>query len=200
MEKRIPFGGVGSSIAVLIFLFVLLSFFIYLGFENFILVMSDGFLAGGWDFWGVIGTGGTIIIGAMIYFYPSLKAANVSDRIEELERIRESEGLFKDVVISHKYFWIIFIVNIFFAYTLIAWLVLFFWAHAPGTVKIPELVANKIFKKEANDEKQKRASDDEDESRSSFEKKLKEVQDLLDKGLLTEEEAASRRAKIISEE
>ena len=193
MEKRIPFGGVGSSIAVLIFLFVLLSFFIYLGFENFISV-------GGWDFWGVIGTGGTIIIGAMIYFYPSLKAGNVSDRIEELERIRESEGLFKDVVISHKYFWIIFIVNILFAYTLIAWLVLFFWAHAPGTVKIPELVANKIFKKEANDEKQKRASDDEDESRSSFEKKLKEVQDLLDKGLLTEEEAASRRAKIISEE
>ena len=61
-------------------------------------------------------------------------------------------------------------------------------------------MANKIFKKEANDEKQKRASDDEDESSSSFEKKLKEVQDLLDKGLLTEEEAASRRAKIISEE
>lgn len=200
MKKRIPFGGVGSSIAVLIFLFILLPLFIYLGFENFILVISDGSLAGGWDFWGVIGTGGTIIIGAMIYFYPSLKAANVSDRIEELERIRESEGLFKDVVIAHKYFWIIFIINILFAYTLIAWLVLFFWAHAPGTVKIPELVANKIFKKEANDEKQKRASDDEDESRSSFEKKLKEVQDLLHKGLLTEEEAASRRAKIISEE
>lgn len=192
MEKRIPFGGVGPSIAVLLFLSVLLPSFIYLGFENF---TSDG----PWDFWGVIGTGGTIIVGLMIYFYPSLKAANVSDRVEELERIRESEGLFKDVAISHKYFWIIFTINILFAYTLIVWLVLFFWAHAPGTVKIPESVANKIFKKEVNDEKQEPSSDDGDVSPSSFEKKLKEVQDLLEKGLLTEEEAASRKAKIISE-
>ena len=188
MEKRIPFGAVGSSVGTLLIFFVLLCFFISLGFEK---VLASPAV---WDFWSVIGTIGAIIFAVVIYFLPSLLAYDVSSRIIEIEEIRAREGLYKSTVISHKYFWIIFILNIFFAYTGIVWLILFFWAHAPATVIIPDLIATKI------NEKNKPDLESKSKSESDLESKLQEVKHLVEKGLVTEDEASIRRKKIISEE
>ena len=188
MEKRIPFGAVGSSVGALIIYFVLFCFSLSLGFEK---VLASPAV---WDFWSVIGTIGAIIFAVVIYFLPSLLAYDVSSRIIEIEEIRAREGLYKSTVISHKYFWIIFILNILFAYTGIVWLILFFWAHAPATVIIPDLIATKI------NEKNKPDLESKSKSESDLESKLQEVKHLVEKGLVTEDEASIRRKKIISEE
>ena len=204
MERRIPFGAVGSSIGTLLIFFVLLSFFVYLCAEK--LLASPTV----WDFWSVLGTIGAILFTALIYFLPSILAYDVSSRIEEIEELRAREGLYKSTVISHKYFWIIFILNIFFAYTGIVWLILFFWAHAPATVIIPDLIATKIKEKnqpdlESKSEPNLESNSEPDlesksEPESVLESKLQEVKNLAEKGLLTEDEASIRRKKIISEE
>ena len=185
MEKKIPFGEVGSAVGALIIYFVLLSFSIFLCFEK---LISSPII---WDFWSVTGTIGSIIFTTVIYFLPTIIAYDVSFRIEEIEEIRAREGLYKSTVISHKYFWVICILNIIFAYTVIVWVILFFWAHAPGTVIIPELIATKI--------KEKNQPNLESKSEPDLELKLQEVKNLLEKGLLDEDEASIRRKKIISE-
>ena len=187
VEKRIPFGDVGKSVAGLFGTLLLLGFFIYLAFEK-VWATSPAI----WDFWSVTGTAGAAFCISVVYFYPTIIAHDVSSRIKEIEAIRESEGLYKDTVISHKYFWIIFTLNFFFAYTGIVWLILFFWAHAPGTVIIPDLIAAKI--------KEKNQPDLEIKPEPDLESKLQEVKSLTEKGLLTEDEASIRRKKIITDE
>jgi hypothetical protein len=199
MEKNISFGGVGSSIAVVLFFIVLFSISLGISMD---FTLNDKELG----FWSVLGIIGLFLFGIIIYFYPTVVAHDVSDRIEEIEKLREEHGLFKDVSIGHPYFWIIFIINIFFAATLIGWFVIFFWAHAPGTVLIPEVIANKISNK--NDSKH---FDKLEESNSkntvlplsketNLESKLQEVENLVRKGLLTKEEASTRRNKLITED
>ena len=194
MEKRIPFGDVGKSVAGLFGTLLLLGFFIYLAFEK---VWASPAI---WDFWSVTGTAGAAFCIFVVYFYPTIIAHDVSSRIKEIEAIRESEGLYKDTVISHKYFWIIFIVNLIFSFSGVAWLALFFWAHAPGTVIIPDLIATKIKEKNQPDLELKPEPDLELKPEPDLESKLQEVKNLYEKGLLDEDEASIRRKKIISEE
>ena len=200
MEKRIPFGDVGKSVAGLFGTLLLLGFFIYLAFEK---VLAPGVRGTGdviWDFWSVTGTAGAAFCIFVVYFYPTIIAHDVSSRIKEIEAIRESEGLYKDTVISHKYFWIIFIVNLIFSFSGVAWLALFFWAHAPGTVIIPDLIATKIKEKNQPDLELKPEPDLEIKPEPDLESKLQEVKNLAEKGLLTEDEASIRRNKIITDE
>jgi hypothetical protein len=194
MERHIPFGNVGKSIGGLVGLVLLLGFFVFFSIDKVLAPQPV------WDFWSVTGTIGAVFCCAIIYLYPTVIAHNVSDRIKEIETIRERDGLYKDTGIPHKYFWIICIVNILFGFTGLVWLILFFWAHAPGTVIIPDLVAAKINEKNKPELEAKLEPELEVKLEPGLEVKLQEVKNLFEKGLLTEDEAAIRRKKIISEE
>ena len=205
MEKRINFGGVGASIGTL---------FIYA------IIFTIAFIFGVWDWfdggdlggWNWIGITIALFFSIAIYFFPTLVARDVSSRIEEIEVIRERDGLYKNVRISHPFFWVIFLVNIFFGYTGIVWLIIFLWAHAPGEVTIPNSIAAKLKPEKQADLLPKPApAPTKSPTKATtpapsltpatdLESKLQEVKNLVAKGLLTEDEAAIRRKKIITDE
>mgnify|MGYP001587613608 CR=1 FL=1 len=199
MVKNIPFGGVGSSIVGVLFCILLFSICLSISLD---FTLNNKELG----FWSGLGIIGTFLFGAIIYFYPTFVAFDVSDRIEEIQKLRDEQGLLKDVSIGHPFFWIICIINIFFAATLIGWFVIFFWAHAPGTVSIPEEVTKKITNKDNSKHFNK---PEENNSKNAvlshtkvtnLESKLLEVEDLVSKGLLSKEEASTRRNKLIIED
>jgi hypothetical protein len=155
VEKTVRFGNVGESIGAGCVLAVMFGFCAWLAF--YLLSSSDG-----WGFWSVMATIGAVIFGAMLYFFPTLVAFDVSGRIEEVKEIRDcypEVGIYKEITVSHQYFWIIFIGNLFFGATGVVWLVLFFWAHAPGTVIIPDVIVTKIKEKNQPDKELKPESD-----------------------------------------
>ena len=197
MEKDISFGGVGSSVAAILVVIVIAAIFGALG--------LDYAMTGNLTFWSGLGALGFFLCLAVLLFYPTIVAYDVSGRIDEIEQLRESEGLYKDVVISHPYVWIIFIINLFFSATLIGWFIAFFWAHAPGTVLIPDLIAKKINnlnnQSDNNIEKSNLEKNDyKTTEKSDLQSKLEEVEILLKKGLLTKEEASIRRNKLITDD
>ena len=168
MERTIRFGNVGASIGVACVFAVMFGFCAWLAL--YLLSSSDG-----WGFWSVVGTIGAFFFGAILYFFPTVTAFDVSDRIEEVEEIRgryPEVGLYKEITVSHQYFWIIFIGNLFFGATGIVWLILFFWAHAPGTVVIPDVIVTKIKEKNQPDKKLKPEPDLESEAEAEAESEM----------------------------
>ena len=100
----------------------------------------------------------------------------------------------------------------FFGYTGIVWLIIFLWAHAPGEVTIPNSIAAKLKPEKQADLLPKPAPPPTKSltkaptpapsltPATDLESKLQEVKNLVAKGLLTEDEAAIRRKKIITDE
>ena len=105
-------------------------------------------------------------------------------------------GLDKDGEIpegtKHPQFVWILILNVFLGALLgVGWIVAFFWAHSPGVVIFPV----KDKEDENIDKKSKNTSNQQIDS--NLELKLKEINDLLEKGTITKEEYNSKRKHII---
>lgn len=195
-EHKIGFGEVGSSVGVVLFLAVGVAIGFAMG------------LAGGAI--GVVGWVISGLFGVALFFFPSVHAFDVSDRIPEVKDLKANDKRFKDVNISHQYFWVIFILNLIFGATGLAWLALFFWAHAPGAVVIPSSVlqaleenasglkqSDQVHADQPSVQTEKPEVGDMTEPASSLEAKLRELNSLVERGLITEAEAKDRRQAIL---
>ena len=189
-RHHIGFGEVGTSVGAVLFFAVVVAIGSAMG-------LSGGAVgAVGWVLSG--------LFGLVLFFYPSIHAHDVSDRIPEVKDLKANDKRFKDINISHQYFWIIFIVNLFFGATGIAWLVLFFWAHMPGDVTIPDEILEALNDGSAEDAPSEDATVVSPEAglteagqNTELERQLLEVQQLFDKGIITEPEAALRRESLL---
>ena len=189
-RHHIGFGEVGTSVGMVLFLAVGVA------------VGSAMGLAGGAI--GVVGWVISGLFGFALFFYPSIHANDVSERIPEVKALKENNKRLKDIKISHQYFWIIFIVNLFFGATGIAWLVLFFWAHMPGDVTIPDEILEALNDGSAEDAPSedatvapRAAGPTEADQSTELERQLLEVQQLFEKGVITESEATLRRESLL---
>jgi hypothetical protein len=189
-QHHIGFGEVGTSVGVVLF------------FAVGVAIGSAMGLAGGAI--SVVGWVISGLFGLVLFFYPSIHANDVSERIPEVKALKASDKRLKNTTISHQYFWIIFIVNLLFGATGIAWLVLFFWAHMPGNVTIPDEILEALGDASGED------APSEDEAvlsgeaglteagqSTELERKLLEVQQLFERGVITESEATLRRESLL---
>jgi len=76
---------------------------------------------------------------------------------------------------KHPYRWIILLLNFFLAATGIVWIIIYIWAYTPGTPSVPASMKS-----------------------PSLETSLVELEALLNKGLITNEEYLRKRASLLS--
>ena len=194
-EHKIGFGGAGNSVSLVVVLVILLG------------ISIAAAMYEGNEFVALLGIAAAILFGAMLFFLPSVVAHNVSDRIPEIKALKASDERFEKVVIRHEYFWVIFILNLIFGATGLVWLALFFWAHMPGTVTIPQGVMRSLASGVEPDHTREDTPEDvspiaekPDQPSSTvtpLEERLLEVADLLERGVISVDEAADRRHRLL---
>ena len=187
----VPFGGFGTTLGAIIILSIICGVFLMIGIGN------DAV-------WAYVVAGLFFII---IFFIPIHVAADIKDRIPEIAAL--DKELTKDSKIRHPFFWVIVLINIFFGGTLVVWFIALIWAHWPGNVTVPEVILNNLQSEQnfynqqnvdpehnqSSDESEK--SDSTGESNDSIEIKIKEINNLLEKGLITQKEYDSKKQSIL---
>ena len=187
----VPFGGFGTTLGAIIILSIICGVFFMIGIGN------DAV-------WAYVVAGLFFII---IFFIPIHVAADIKDRIPEIAAL--DKELTKDSKIRHPFFWVIVLINIFFGGTLVVWFIALIWAHWPGNVTVPEVILNNLQSEQnfynqqnvdpehiqSSDESEK--SDSSGESNDSIEIKIKEINKLLEKGLITQKEYDSKKQSIL---
>lgn len=141
------------------------------------------------------------LFGLAAFFYPSLSASDVKDRIPELKGVKS----LKEEKIRHQYFVIILLINIFFGLTLLGWVVAFLWSLAPGDVRLPPKVQDYMEgldgeispRPRPNAEKTTDADSTSNDARTKSEK-LDEIDALHSSGKITNEERDKMRAKALN--
>ena len=187
----VPFGGFGTTLGAIIILSIICGVFFMIGIGN------DAV-------WAYVVAGLFFII---IFFIPIHVAADIKDRIPEIAAL--DKELTKDSKIRHPFFWVIVLINIFFGGTLVVWFIALIWAHWPGNVTVPGVILNNLQSEQnfynqqnvdpehiqSSDESEK--SDSYGESNDSIEIKIKEINKLLEKGLITQKEYDSKKQSIL---
>jgi len=144
------------------------------------------------------GLGSLIVFG--LIFMPIGVAMDVGDRIPELEAAREKDKELKGIEIRHPHLWAIILLNIASFWSGIGWIVAMVWACSPGKVVIPDKVYAAVFAK--NDPEEPKLDQPSSPPRlpanTNLEAQLAEINQLVDKGLLTKEEAEDRKRLVLS--
>ena len=151
--------------------------------------------------WWAMGFGwglGALIVLCLI-FMPISVAMDVGDRIPEVEAAREKDEELKEIEIRHPHLVAIVLLNIASFWSVIGWVVAMVWACSPGKVVIPDMVFAAVYEKADPEEpKLNPNSPPRLPANSSLEAQLTEINQLLEKGLLTKEEAEGRKRLILS--
>jgi hypothetical protein len=148
---------------------------------------------------------GWIISGLFIFvliMIPITVAMDVSERIPEVKAARESDESLKKLEIRHPYLWVIVLLTIASFWSVIGWFVALAWACSPGRVVIPDNIYNVVFSK-SNPQDQHAdlplaATDSKLNETKGLESDLIEINQLLEKDLITKEEAEKRRGLILN--
>ena len=187
----IPFGGFGTTLGAIVILSIICGVFFMIGIGN------DAV-------WAYVVAG---LIFLIIFFIPIQVAADIKDRIPEIAAL--DKELTKDSKIRHPFFWVIVLITIFFGGTLVVWIIALIWAHWPGNVTVPEVILKNLqseqnFDNQQNVEPDHIQSSDESEksnfsteTNDSIESKIAKINELLNKGLITQEEFDSKKQSII---
>ena len=186
----IPFGGFGTTLGAIVILVPICWVLVVIGFNN--------------TPWAMVVAG---LIFLIIFFIPIQVAADIKDRIPEIAAL--DKELTKDSKIRHPFFWVIVLITIFFGGTLVVWLIALIWAHWPGNVIVPEVILKNLqseqnFDNQQNVEPDHIQSSDESEksnfsteTNDSIESKIAKINELLNKGLITQKEFDSKKQSII---
>jgi len=146
--------------------------------------------------WGIAG-----IVSFGLFFMPIGMAMDVGDRIPEIEAARKNNDELKPIEIRHPHFWIIVLLMIFTFWTGLGWVAALLWACAPGKVVIPDVVFSTVFENDDPNEAETPPPlpHSAEPGSKSLEGKLLELSQLLEKGLITKDEAKSRRQLILNQ-
>lgn len=133
---------------------------------------------------------------------PITTAMDVGERIPEVKAARESDESLKKLEIRHPYLWVIVLLTIASFWSVIGWFVALAWACSPGRVVIPDNIYNVVFSK-CNPQDQHTdlplaATDSKLNETKGLESDLIEINQLLEKDLITKEEAEKRRGLILN--
>ena len=142
--------------------------------------------------------GGLIVI--CLIFMPISVAMDVGDRIPEVAAARKNDKELKEIEIRHPHLWIIVLLNIASFWSGIGWVVAMVWACSPGKVVIPDRIFAAVF--DENDSMKskldKTSSPPPLPGNSSLEAQLTEINQLIEKGLLTKDEAEARKILVLN--
>jgi Ca2+/Na+ antiporter len=186
----IPFGGFGTSLGAIVILVPICWVLAVIGLNN--------------TPWAYVAA---VLIFLIIYFIPIKVAADIKDRIPEIAAL--DKELKKGSKIRHPFFWVIVLITIIFGGTLVVWFIALIWAHWPGNVIVPEVILKNLqseqnFDNQQNVEPDHIQSSDESEksnfsteTNDSIESKIAKINELLNKGLITQEEFDSKKQSII---
>lgn len=156
-----------------------------------VLVQATWAIVIGW------GLGGLVVL--CLIFYPISVAMDVGDRIPEVKDARNKDKELKKIVIPHPHLWAIILLNIASFWSVIGWIVAMAWACSPGKVMIPDKLFANIFDKDAPVKPEKTpSSPSQVPTNPSLEAQLTEINQLVERGLLTKDEADSRKGLILS--
>lgn len=81
-----------------------------------------------------------------LYFQPYFIASDVSEHIPEIADLKKNNRDFMELKIPHPAASFILGVNLFFGWSGLGWLTCFVWAHAPGTVEVPDEALTALVK------------------------------------------------------
>jgi Ca2+/Na+ antiporter len=123
----------------------------------------------------------------ILVFYPIIQASDVSDRLPEVVAIKKANKEISDVSIRHQYFWAIVIIDILFGATIIGYVIAFVMAHMPCDADVPALLLEKVNLTETKPPV----------IPISLEDKIKEVDALVQRKVLSPDEARVRRDNIL---
>lgn len=186
---NIPFGNFSSALGALILF----------GAIGVGCILLPIFIPATWAY--VVGWGIAGLVFFGLFFMPIGMAMDVGDRIPEIEAARKNNDKLKSIEIRHPHFWIIVLLMIFTFWTGLGWLAALIWACSPGKVVIPDAVFSVVFE---NGDIEKTETtpplpQPTEPSNSSLEGKLIEISQLVEKGLITKDEAESRRQLILNQ-
>lgn len=143
------------------------------------------------------GCGSFLIL--FIICLPISIAIDVGDRIPEVKKARSKNPEVREVQIRHPQFWAILVLNVAAFWSGIGWFMALAWACSPGKIVIPdEIFAIAFAGKDPRSPKLVDSKIPQSFHILSLEAQLTEINQLVEKGLLTKEEAASRRSLILS--
>jgi 4-hydroxybenzoate polyprenyltransferase len=184
---NIPLGELGSNLAAGLF-------FAALAVGGFLLPM---FFPATWAI--VVGWSLGALIACGLIFMPISVAMDVGDRIPEVKDARENDKELKQIEIRHPHLWAIVLLNVASFWSGVGWVVAMVWACSPGKVVIPDKVFAVVFGKNNPEEPKldQPSSPPRLPVNPSLEEQLTEVNQLVDKGLLTKEEAEERKTLIL---
>ncbi len=198
---QIPFGKFFYTLGVILLITpVVYGFFILPEFVNEIIPRIVAFAV----CWGL---GGLILL--RLVLVPGTMAMDVGNRIPEIKAARERDESLKKVHISHPYFGAITFLNITLFWSGIGWVIALAWSCSPGKVVIPDKLFKAAFPHVRMIEPKVlpvsvaptpvEATSQEAEIESpkpeplSPEIVLQAIDNLVDRGLLTKEEAKVQR-------
>lgn len=148
----------------------------------------------------IVGWGGAGLMLIGLLFLPVGVALDIGDRIPEIRAAREKDKSLKELNVHHPYLWVIILLNITTFWSGVGWFVALIWACSPGKVVIPDKLFNVVFAN--NDQSESKVRSDNVTSTPSetpkLEAELEEIKQLVDKGLITKEEAEIRRKFILN--
>ena len=137
------------------------------------------------------------------------KVKKSEEKIKTKPDPNNQDNLKKDSKIRHPFFWVIVLITIIFGGTLVVWFIALIWAHWPGNVIVPEVILKNLQSEQNFDDQQNvepdhiQSSDESEksnfstETNDSIESKIAKINELLNKGLITQEEFDSKKRSIL---
>ncbi len=138
----------------------------------------------------------SVIYLIFVYFYPSIVAFDFIQQYKE-QNIP---------TLKHPNRWVIFFLNLFLGITGIAWIFVYIWSHKPGSVVVEIVTFEKIqdvSKATSNDNIQTAKEANEEigvsvsTKKDSVESRLITLNELKEKGIITEEEFNEKKEEIL---
>jgi len=121
-----------------------------------------------------------LVMASAAYFMPSITAWDISDRLEEIKKLKKKDKKLDKITIKHQSFWTIFVINLLFGWSILGWIIAFGMAHGQSDSNVPSEFDEALKPKKPD-----------------VESRLTELSSLLSKNLITQAEADTRRDAIL---